>query len=113
MKPRTISHVNVPAGFSGWWCQHCDQAAPGIPEDLDAAQARCPRCHKWTAVWVPPRPEAGSQGAETDRADRTETTNRRPRGERSKKLFDHIRACIETPELNPDLSAWEHEQAIR
>jgi hypothetical protein len=42
----------VPPGFSGWWCGHCEQGCPKIPDFAEGTQ-KCPRCHKWTVVWVP------------------------------------------------------------
>ena len=44
--------VQVPPGFSGWWCERCEKAV-ALPDEL-GSPARCPRCHKPTAVWVPP-----------------------------------------------------------
>lgn len=42
----------VPEGFSGWWCERCEK--PVEIEDALGSPARCPKCHKATAVWVPP-----------------------------------------------------------
>lgn len=42
----------VPEGFSGWWCERCEK--PVDIEDALGSPARCPKCHKATAVWVPP-----------------------------------------------------------
>ena len=115
--PRGKSRVIVPAGFSGWWCQHCENPA-AIPDDLDATQARCPRCHKSTAVWVPPQaPEVQSPEslAPWDTAGGYPTgqvQSHRPRGEQARRLFEHMRACAENPDLNPDLAALEHAATI-
>lgn len=98
--------MKVPAGFSGWWCARCEQACPSIPADLDAAQARCPHCHKWTAVWVPPALPAVDLPPSPPR-------DHRPRAARSQALFAHLRAVIENPTLNPDLNEIEREEYTR
>ncbi len=41
----------MPEGFSGWWCERCQK---GVEiEDTLGSPARCPKCHKATAVWIP------------------------------------------------------------
>jgi hypothetical protein len=54
MKPihHSSATVQVPAGFSGWWCERCEKPV-NLPDEL-GSPARCPRCHKPTAVWIPP-----------------------------------------------------------
>lgn len=101
---RLRSQVVIPAGFSGWWCHHCD-APRKISEDL-GSPARCPQCHKPTAVWIPPHAE------EVLRLE-SQDPSHRPRRERARLLFEHMRACAALPDLNPDLAALEHERTIR
>lgn len=113
--------MKVPAGFSGWWCARCEQACPTIPEDLDAAQTRCPHCHKWTAHWVPPQstgPVAPASQRERTAEARAlaagpEHERQRPKDERGKELFDHIRHVIEHPGTEPDLRKIDAEDAQR
>jgi hypothetical protein len=58
------TRVVVPVGFSGWWCERCEKAVT-LPDEL-GSPARCPRCHKPTAVWIPPlaNAECGVRSAE-------------------------------------------------
>lgn len=100
--------VQVPVGFSGWWCSRCEQACPTIPEDLDAAQARCPRCHKWTAVWVP-----GNAEHSTSNAQLPTERERRPSREMGRRLFDHIRHAMQDPTIEPDLRKLDEEEYKR
>lgn len=95
--------IQVPAGFVGWWCTHCDAPAPGIPADLDAAQAKCPRCRKWTAVWVPGEVRRAEQngerpGATPGRAGGTPALpSARPRLSHKQKAlwFAHMHAVVD------------------
>ena len=117
--------VQTPAGFSGWWCARCEQACPSIPADLDAAQARCPHCHKWTAVWIPPgqmTEDSGQRPAGTARARANEARalsagveweRQQPTAERAKELFQHIENVIENPGLEPDLKKIEDAEYKR
>ena len=89
--------MTVPAGFSGWWCSRCGRPCENIPDDLDAAQARCPHCRKWTAVWVPP-----AAAVDVPRSHER-SHDHRPRAARGRELFEHMRAVVEDPALNPDL----------
>lgn len=90
--------MDVAAGFSGWWCERCDAPAHGIPDDLDAAQARCPRCRKWTAVWVPPGAERGNFKVIVDMPEPDEPVHHEPRfvgRQWGKELFGKIYEEIE------------------
>ena len=55
MKPmqQASMSVQVPEGFSGWWCERCEKAVTSIPDEA-GSPAKCPHCRKWTVVWVPP-----------------------------------------------------------
>lgn len=107
MKPQIASQrLFVPAGFSGWWCERCDKAV--AIDDTLGSPARCPKCHKPTAVWIPPvAPDLAVRelkaGAPYERT--------RPKDEDAKRLFDHVRHVIENPGLNPSLREIEDEQA--
>lgn len=93
----------VPEGFSGWWCERCVKPVT-LPEEL-GSPARCPRCHKPTAVWVPQvNAECRMQNADTEH---------RPRAARGRELFEHMRAVADNPELNPDLRQIETEEYQR
>lgn len=96
--------MNVPAGLSGWVCQRCGKACPSIPDDLDAAQAKCPHCRHWTAVWIPHEPDNSELGTRNSEL---------PRAERAKAWIAHMHAVCEDPTLPADLSEWEHQQTIR
>lgn len=96
--------MTVPAGFSGWRCERCGKPCPSIPADLDAAQARCPHCHKWTAVWVPPHGMLQNTWNDETKPE----PDHRPRAARGRKLFAHLRAVIENPNLHPDLRQIEN-----
>lgn len=119
----TAQRLQVPPGFSGWWCEHCAAPAVGIPEDMDAAQARCGKCRHWSAWWIPAglsdvppevpaskRERAGEQRALSAGAP---WERKQPRPERAKDLFNHIRAVMENPDLNPDLRVIEKEEYER
>lgn len=117
----TAQRFNVPAGFSGWWCARCEAACPTIPDDVDAAQTKCPKCHRWTAWWIPPSQtaEGGGQKAARQPAGRALESEmagptwerKRPRDEDAKRLFEHMHAVIENPGLNPSLRELDEEQA--
>ncbi len=81
--PACVS-VTVPAGFSGWWCARCEKPV-NLPEEL-GSPARCPRCHKPTAVWIPP--------AEWHAAPPPEPGSHRPKTERAAELFAEMKAAI-------------------
>ena len=115
--------VDIPAGFSGWWCPRCSQACPAIPEDLDARETKCTHCRKWTAVWIPPSsPTANVQrspGTARERAGEERCLKagapwerKRPTSEAAVRLFEHMKDVIEHPELEPDLRKLDHERAI-
>ena len=107
MKPKpqhASAHLFVPDGFTGWWCERCEKAVT-LPEEL-GSPARCPRCHKPTAVWVPPsapvlvtRPEPNPDP--------------RPKTETARRLFDHMKEVIENPALEPDLRKIELDEYLR
>lgn len=108
MKPqRASAQVTAPAGFTGWWCERCDQAVT-LPDEL-GSPARCPKCRKPTAVWIPPSPtqEVREWNASAP------WTRTRPRDERAKELFAHMQNVVETPDLNPDLRVIEREDYLR
>lgn len=114
MKPihQASPRVDVPAGFSGWWCERCEKPV-ALDEEL-GSPARCPKCHKATAVWIPPAavvPPERDKGVRALQAG-AQWERQRPRDERAKQLFEHMRTVAEHPELNPDLRAIEHEKAI-
>lgn len=109
---RASPRVLVPAGFSGWWCERCEKPV-ALDEEL-GSPARCPRCHKPTAVWIPPVADVPT---EKDRGVRSlaagsgyERKGVTP--ERAAELFGHVHKVIENPALNPDLREIEHQKAI-
>lgn len=119
----TAQRLQVPAGFSGWWCTRCAAAAENIPDEIDAAQTKCPKCHKWTAYWIPaglsdtppetPAPKR-AQAAEARALSAGPAFERkRPRDEDARRLFDHVRNVIEHPDLEPDLRKIDEEDAKR
>lgn len=111
----TAQRLQVPAGFSGWWCTRCEREALNIPEEIDAAQAQCKRCHKWTAFWIPAGLGQVSSDASVQVSSRARAGEERrlkagaewqrkmPTSEDAKRLFAHVRQVIENPELEPDL----------
>jgi len=100
-------HLFVPDGFSGWWCERCRKPV-SLPEEL-GAPARCPHCHKPTAVWIPE-----SQNSETQKPDRSvDALAQRPRAARARQLFEHIHRVIEQPGLEPDFSRFIYEERVR
>lgn len=116
----TAQRFDVPAGYSGWWCyRKC--GAVEIDDTL-GSPARCPKCHKPTAVWIPPglseppavqgtpREKAGEKRALSAGA---EWQRKQPRSEDAKRLFDHMRLVNEHPEIEPDLRKLEDEQYKR
>lgn len=134
MKPQHASQrVVVPEGFSGWWCERCEK--PVAIEDTLGSPARCPKCHKPTAVWIPPglggvaraasdltsQREVSHQRTKRQPAGRAlewemagaEFVRKRPRSEDAARLFEHIHAVMENPGLNPDLRQIEDEEARR
>lgn len=80
--------VSVPPGFTGWWCARCERAVD-VPDEY-GSPARCPRCHKITAVWVPPLGAPASWPA----ASVAEPTQRRP----AREWFTRMRAAVNAPE---------------
>jgi hypothetical protein len=118
----TAQRFQVPAGFSGWWCYRKCGAVAVDPEL--GSPARCPKCHKPTAVWVPPSQTDEDGGPRTEgrgrqpagRALATEMAGvawerKRPRDEDARRLFEHMHAVIENPELNPSLRELDEKQA--
>lgn len=82
--------TTVPAGFCGWWCQRCERAVV-LSEEL-GSPAKCPRCHKPTAVWVPP---AAVESPEL-RVERPEDPGGRYVGpKRSKEYFAQMREFVD------------------
>lgn len=78
----------VPEGFSGWWCERCQK--PVEIEDTLGSPARCPKCHKATAVWVPPSENRESGNAESGKWERKYVTKDRGAAE-----FEAMKALIE------------------
>lgn len=95
----------VPEGFWGWWCERCEKAVT-LPDEL-GSPARCPRCHKPTAVWIPP-PASAECGAQSAEAERPRLT-----AKRCKSLFSHMHAVIEDPSLPADYSEWIRQETMR
>lgn len=90
--------VTVPAGFSGWWCERCEK---GVEiEDCLGSPAKCPKCHKPTAVWIPPSEpltEVRERG-EAFRPERKYVTKERGAAE-----FEAMKALVEdVDEARPD-----------
>ena len=89
---REIHHsrdtLSVPAGFSGWWCERCEKPV-NLPEELEAP-ARCPRCHKPTALWIP-EVQSGECRVQSGEWKRT-----RPTEEEAHRLFEEMRRAAGT-----------------
>lgn len=93
----------MPAGFSGWWCERCEK--PVEIEDTIGSPARCPRCHKPTAVWVPgENGESRNQKAEIPLFEPDEPTvtpencRKGVTKERGHELFEQAKALLEDVE---------------
>jgi hypothetical protein len=120
----TAQRLQVPAGFSGWWCTRCAAAVENIPDEIDAAQTKCPTCHKWTAYWIPggnvemgmmndegkPKRQPAGRALESEMAG-PGWERKRPRDEDARRLFEHVRNVIENPDLEPDLRKLDDEAA--
>lgn len=118
----TAQRFAVPAGFSGWWCyRKC--GAVEIDDTL-GSPARCPKCHKPTAVWIPALAGGELTAPPTAPATKRERAGearalsagapwerKMPTAADAKRLFDHARQVIEQPDLEPDLRKLEDEQA--
>ena len=112
MKPG-VQHASVrvlvPAGFSGWWCERCERAVT-LSDEL-GSPARCPRCRKPTAVWVPPgRWERSNIEHRTSNIEhRTSNIEHLTAGRRA-DLVAHMHRVVEHPELPADLLEYERQQ---
>jgi len=115
----TAQRFDVPAGFSGWWCyRKC--GAVEIDDTL-GSPARCPKCHKPTAVWVPKSEVSSGQVSRRQPAGRALQSEmagapwqrKMPTAEDARRLFDHVRNVIEHPDLEPDLRKIDEEDAKR
>ncbi len=121
----TAQRFNVPPGFSGWWCARCDKEITGIPNDVDAAQLKCPKCHKWTVWWIPqggvdsgelmverPKRQPAGRALASEMAG-AEWQRKMPKSEDAVRLFAHMREVIEHPETDPDLRKIEQQEYER
>jgi len=102
----TVLHASrrltVPAGFSGWWCERCSRGV-SLPEEL-GSPARCPRCHKPTAVWVPPTAQRTEDGGRRTESLRPLTAARRA------QLLAYMHLKADCPWLPDSLEEYEQEQ---
>lgn len=104
MKPNHASQrLFAPEGFSGWWCERCVKPVT-LDEEL-GSPARCPKCHKPTAVWIPEQASAECEVWDVER--------RRPASERAKQWFALMHERLENPALPADLDEYEFQQMIR
>ena len=90
------ARVIVPVGFSGYWCERCEKPAENIPEEA-GTPAKCPRCHKWTVVWVPPSAECEVLSAE----DAERPVRVRPTVGHAKELFAQMREAVNGGDTSP------------
>jgi len=103
-KLKNIHHASarviVPLGFSGFWCERCEKPAENIPEEA-GTPAKCPRCHKWTVVWVPQRAVTSDEWrvASGERPVRV-----RPTMEMAKGLFQQMRDAVNGGDTSPRTS---------
>lgn len=107
--------MDIPAGFSGWWCGRCESPCPTIPGDLDAAETKCPHCKHWTAVWVPPAAAAGAVAlvkGQPVEGPNSEYERKSVSRERAKEWCEHMRAHVENPAVPVDLSQYNHDKAV-
>ena len=84
--------VQVPAGFSGFWCERCEKLVTGIPEEA-GTPAKCPHCRKWTVVWVAP---SGAATLEPEAAPYVKRERLDPA--RAAELFVELKASTLGPE---------------